>query len=108
MLSGTPFELEDAAQGSVSVYRPPFEEFEVRCVRVEAGGSLTLGADEGPQLALVQAGTGMATATTSLSEEAVDAGLLAHVAIAKGKGGTGGQPCEPRRSLKAWSPGSLF
>jgi len=52
-----------AATATVSTYRPPFEEFEVRAVRV-AGGSepVALHADQGPQIVLVQAGAGTAHA----------------------------------------------
>lgn len=44
---------------TMSVYRPPFEEFEVRAVRVSAGAQgVTLPVDEGPLVAMVQKGQG--------------------------------------------------
>jgi len=88
ILHGTPLDVvgggeADVTQGSLCIYRPPFEEFEVRCARVPAGGTLVLCADQGPQLALVQAGAGIAM-TDLLTEAALKTGLQERVFLEKG------------------------
>ncbi len=63
--TGLPDILEgDLVPGSSTrVYRPPTEEFEIRCVTVDTGAKTVLPADPGPQLVLVQSGAGQADAS---------------------------------------------
>ncbi len=50
------------AQG-VKVFSPPFDEFEVASVSIAAGDKIALPVNAGPQLLLIQAGGGTASAT---------------------------------------------
>jgi mannose-6-phosphate isomerase len=66
----------DASESGLRVYQPPFEEFEIQCLRVDVGKSSELLASEGPRLLLVQRGSGDARATSySLSAPELKAEL---------------------------------
>ncbi len=54
------------APGCIRVYRPPFEEFEMRVMEADegsGGGSLEVPASEGPSILLVLRGQGSARAS---------------------------------------------
>mmetsp|Transcript_16132 Transcript_16132/g.34912 ORF Transcript_16132/g.34912 Transcript_16132/m.34912 type:complete len:460 (-) Transcript_16132:866-2245(-) len=75
VLEGSPSEV----QGAV-VYRPPFEEFEIRKATVPAGSSLQLPVSPGPMILLVQHGAGSVQAEAGVS----GTGLQREVQVGRG------------------------
>ena len=66
-------------------YRPPFEEFEVRCVVVSKDqGLVSLPADEGPQIILVGQGAGRAVARCGSVATGPENELCGELEIARG------------------------
>ncbi|KAF5828881.1 RmlC-like cupin domain-containing protein [Dunaliella salina] len=88
VLQGTSLPLveKEEKQGfQVSLYRPPFEEFEVLRVHVAGGSSGVLPPNEGPMIVLVQGGKGsMQASGGSVSKHLCGEELQERVDVARG------------------------
>ncbi len=95
VLEGEPLAAEGGASPHVRVYRPPTEEFEIRCVTAPPSSSqaatvVPLDASAGPQLLLVQSGRALGRAVrvgggAAEAEAALEgAGLEAEVQLQRG------------------------
>lgn len=73
----------------MTVYRPPFEEFELQRVAVAGGSSTVVPANQGPMILLVQHGKGAAVCSTSpeltLAAESESIGLVQNPQIQRGE-----------------------
>lgn len=84
--NGVPLVCSSGA-AQLSVYRPPFEEFEVQAVQVQPGSQgVALPVNEGPLVVMVQRGSGRAAAAAAPQQQGEEAaaGLQSKVALQRG------------------------